>query len=196
MTSGKNWWVGIADVLLWIAAVSGLVSIGLVIASFGFGISLIMFKTGSMSPAIPAGSLAIEREIQASEIHVGDVMTIDRQNQLPISHRVTSVSPDQGEFRAITMRGDANSIDDPIVYVVDHGRIVLFSAPGLSGVVVWLSHPLVHGVLAIGAAGLVLWAFWPRTERRKRKHLAEEGEGASENRGAEATTYDEAMVRQ
>jgi signal peptidase len=140
---------------------------GLVIASFGFGISLIMFQTGSMSPTIPAGSLAVVREIPAREIRVGDVMTIDRDNALPITHRVTSVSPDQGEFRSLTMRGDANTSDDPVAYVVDTGRIAMWSMPGLASVVVWFSNPLVLGSLSISMALLVTWAFWPRARDRK-----------------------------
>ena len=50
-----------------------------------------MFKTGSMSPTITAGSVALVREIPASEINVGDVVTVDREDALPVTHRVTSI---------------------------------------------------------------------------------------------------------
>ena len=163
---------GVSDVFLWIAAVGGVVSISIVVVSVVFGISLIMFKTGSMSPTIPAGSLAILRKIPASEIRVGDIITLDRANELPITHRVTSVMPQEGEFRAVTMRGDANLSDDASAYVVDRGRIVMLSIPGLSSVVVWFSNPLVLGGLSVGAALLVTWGFWPKVLKRRRKHLA------------------------
>ena len=44
--------------LLNLAAVGGVVCIAAVIAAFAFNITLIMFKTGSMSPTITAGSLS------------------------------------------------------------------------------------------------------------------------------------------
>jgi signal peptidase len=179
MTSGTTWWKKFADVLLWVAAVGGLFSIGLVVVSLGFGISLIMFKTGSMSPTIPAGSLAVVKEIPASDIRVGDVMTLDRENQLPISHRVTSVSGDGDTFRSLTMRGDANNTDDPVVYVVDKGRIVLWSMPGLASVVVWFSNPIVLGALTLAMAFLVTWAFWPRTRKPDRTHPSERAQSAA-----------------
>ena len=117
----------IADVLLWIAAVAGVVCIALVILAFTANISLIMFRTGSMSPTIPAGSVAVVQQIPASAIEVGDVVTVDREDELPVTHRVTSVvaGASEGE-RVITMRGDANSSDDQYPYVVTSVRIMLF----------------------------------------------------------------------
>src|SRR3954454_7756091 len=81
----------IGDVLLWIAAVAGVICIVLVILAFTANITLIMFRTGSMTPAIPAGSVAVVQRIPASEIEVGDVVTVDRDGQLPVTHRVRSV---------------------------------------------------------------------------------------------------------
>ncbi|WP_440312066.1 signal peptidase I [Leucobacter chromiireducens] len=154
----------IGNVLLNIAAVGGIVCIVLVALSGFFGISIIMFKTGSMSPSIPAGSLAIVRQIPADAIHVGDVVTVDRAGMLPVTHRVTSVSG-EGPSRTITMRGDANDVDDPSPYDVTQVRVVMGAVPGLARVVVWFSHPAVLGALTIAAATLVTWAFWPRAPR-------------------------------
>jgi len=122
-----------------------------------------MFKTGSMSPTIPAGSLAVVKEVPAAEVAVGDIVTVDRSPALPITHRVTSVSP-AGEATALTLRGDANQADDPAPYVVTTVRTVLFSVPHLAQLVIALSHPVVLGSITLGAAGLVTWAFWPRAE--------------------------------
>src|SRR5580692_2688514 len=81
----------LGDVMLWVASIAGAICIIVVILAFGFHISLIMFKTGSMSPTIPTGSLAVVHQIPASDIHVGDVVTVDRPGLLPVTHRVTSV---------------------------------------------------------------------------------------------------------
>ena len=161
------------NALLNIAAVGGLLCIVLVVLSGVFGISLIMFKTGSMSPGIPAGSLAVVREIPASAVRVGDVVTVDRAGMLPVTHRVTSVAG-SGETRTITMRGDANDSEDPSPYEVAEVRRVLVSVPGLAHAVVWFSNPTVLGGLTLGAAALVTWAFWPKAPRSRR--AVEEGE--------------------
>lgn len=151
------------ETLLTVAALGGAVCIVLVILAFAGGFSLIMFKTGSMSPTIPAGSVALVREIPASEVRVGDVLTVDRPEALPVTHRVTGVEPGfHPEERVITMRGDANEAEDPAPYSIDRGRVVLGSVPHLAHVIVWFGSPWVLGAIALGAAALVTWAFWPR----------------------------------
>ena len=152
----------IGDAVLTLAAAGGVVCIALVLAASVFHITLIMFKTGSMSPTIPAGSLALVREIPAAEARVGDVLTISRPGDLPITHRVTSVAPLAGGLTSITMKGDANDFADPAPYSVSSARIVLYSIPGLATAVIAVSHPVVLASITLGAAVLVGWAFWPR----------------------------------
>lgn len=153
----------LGDLLLWIAAVAGVVCIVLVVLAYTAGITLIMFKTGSMSPTIPAGSVAVVQRIPASEIEIGDIVTVDRPGALPITHRVTSVSDGQTSAeRVITMKGDANAVEDPEPYAITSGRIVLFSVPGIATVIVGMGNPFVLGGITIAAAVLVVWAFWPR----------------------------------
>ncbi len=159
------------DVLLWIASVAGALCIAVVLAATVFHVTLIMFKTGSMEPTIPTGSLAVVHRIPASEIRVGDIVTVDRAGELPVTHRVTSIS-DAGagspEVRSITLRGDANPTEDAAPYLVEDVRVVWAWLPGWAQVVVWFSNPLVLGLLTVGATGLVTWAFWPREERSSR----------------------------
>lgn len=152
------------NAMLTVAATGGLVCIVLVPLAFVFHISLIMFKTGSMSPTIPAGSLAIVREIPAAQIHVGDVVTVDRPPGPPVTHRVVSISPAGSGLRTLTLRGDANPANDPQPYVVKKVRIVLYSVPKLAYAVRTAANPLVLGGVTVGAAALVTWAFWPRRD--------------------------------
>jgi len=153
----------LSEILLWIAAVAGLVCIVLVILAFTAHITLIMFRTGSMAPTIPTGSVAIVQQIPASQVHVGDVVTVDRPDELPVTHRVRAVAEGSapGE-RLLTLRGDANAQDDVKPYPVSSVRIVRFSIPGLAPVIVAFGNPFVLGGITIGVAGLVIWAFWPR----------------------------------
>lgn len=156
----------LANWLLTALAIGGVVCITLVGLAFFFNVTLMMFKTGSMSPTIPAGSVALVREIPASEIQVGDVVTVARQDNLPVTHRVTSITAGPAsDERIITMHGDANAVDDPAPYTVSTVRIVMGSVPGLATVIVWFSNPLVLGAISIAVAALVTWAFWPREPR-------------------------------
>jgi len=167
----------VGSTLLNIAALGGLVCIVLVILALVFHITLIMFKTGSMTPTIPAGSIAFVQQIPASEIRIGDIVTVDRPGELPVTHRVTSVTG-EGDTRTITMKGDANTVEDPRPYTVSDVRRVLFAAPGLANVVVWFSNPLVLGIITVLASLLVTWAFWPRDERDERAARAAKVGGA------------------
>lgn len=160
----------IADALLWIAAVGGAICIVLVVLALTVQITLIMFRTGSMSPTIPAGSVAVVQRVPAADIAIGDVVTVDRVDELPITHRVTSVEPGAtADERIITMRGDANAEDDPFPYAVTSVRIVLFSIPGIATLIVGMGNPYVLGGLTVAATTLVVWAFWPRAERAERQ---------------------------
>ncbi|WP_344819789.1 S26 family signal peptidase [Microbacterium soli] len=151
--------------LLTLAAAGGVLCIILTVLAFTGGFSLIMFKTGSMSPAIPAGSVALVQRIPASEISIGDVVTVDRDGQLPITHRVIRIAPGPTNVeRSITMQGDANASEDPDPYVISEGRVVRGSVPRLAPMIVWLGSPWALGGLTIAAALVVTWAFWPRTD--------------------------------
>lgn len=155
---------------LTVLALGGVACIVLTVLAFAGGFSLIMFKTGSMSPTIPAGSVALVKKVAAEEIAVGDILTVDRVDALPITHRVTSVTPSASDTeRVITMRGDANDADDPLPYTVTEARTVIGSVPHLAHVIVWFGNPWVLGGITLGAAALVTWAFWPRDPNRRRE---------------------------
>lgn len=157
----------IGDVLLWLAAIAGAVCILLVVLALTAQITLIMFRTGSMSPTIPAGSVAVVQRVPASEITVGDVVTVDREGELPVTHRVTSViAGASAQERVITMQGDANTAEDPFPYTVSSVRKVIFAIPGVASIIAGMGNPMVLGVLTVAATSLVVWAFWPREQHR------------------------------
>lgn len=155
----------ITDAILSVLALLGAVCIIAAIAAFACNISLIMFKTGSMSPTIPTGSLAVVKQIPASDIKVGDVTTVSRgEGQLPVTHRVVSVEPAGGDSYTIAMKGDANASPDSQPYVVTDVRKVLWHAPRLAYLVSKASQPRHMVAITIAAALLVTWAFWPRKQ--------------------------------
>ncbi len=152
----------VGSLLLTVLSLLGLGCIVMVILGLTMNMSLIMFSTGSMSPTITAGSVALVREIPATQIEVGDVVTVDRPGRLPITHRVTEILATDGGTVTFTMQGDANADPDVLPYTVDRVRIVLGSVPGIARVVVLFQSPVVLGALTLGATALVTWAFWPR----------------------------------
>jgi signal peptidase I len=162
---GRGWAGRAGNAALTIAAIGGTVCLALVPLAYFFHATLIMFRTGSMGPTIPAGSLALVRQMPASAVHVGDVVTVDRGPAPPVTHRVTSVTPAGGSARSITLRGDANPADDPQPYVVTRVRIVVVSAPGLAYAIRAVSNPIALGGVTVAVSALVTWAFWPADGR-------------------------------
>ncbi|MCK8614996.1 signal peptidase I [Gordonia sp. C13] len=153
-----------------ILAVFGVVCIALTVLAFVGNYTIIMFKTGSMDPTIPQGSIAVVHEIPASEVKVGDIITVDRGVGLkPITHRAIAVERLGGGEVQIEMQGDANPNPDPVPYRVSTVRKVVWHAPGLAKQIVWLSNPYVLGAITLGAALLVLWAFWPKSNTGRRE---------------------------
>lgn len=153
----------VTETLLWLLAGAGLVAILLVIAAYTFNTSVILFRTGSMEPTVPTGSAALVREIPASEVEVGDILTVERPDRLPVTHRVVSVDPGETpQERVITMQGDANDSPDASPYAITEGKVMLGSAPGMASFINQLGNPYVLGGITLAASVLVGWAFWPR----------------------------------
>lgn len=179
---GAGYWIG--ETVLTLLAIFGVVCVAAVSAAFFFDVRIMVFKTGSMSPGIPAGSVALVRMIPAEEAAVGDITTVYRENQLPITHRVISTEPDPANpnGRIIEMQGDANDSPDIAPYKVEEVGKLFWSAPGLGKVVARLSDPRVMLAIALAAGFIVGWAFWPRddntpqrTRRKYKRHIAPEG---------------------
>jgi len=157
----------LVDVVLWTLGGLGLVSLLAAIAAHVWGFSIVLFSTGSMTPTIPAGSAALVRLLPATELRVGDVTTVERKNLLPITHRITSIKGVDGQAgaREITMRGDANDLEDPAPYLITEARLVIASAPGIANLFSGMRNPLLMAGLTLMAGLLVSWAFWPRQTR-------------------------------
>lgn len=151
------------DRLLTLAAVAGAACLLLVALAWAGGITLIMFRTGSMSPTIPTGSLAVVREVPTADLAIGDVVTVDRPGRLPVTHRVVDIEATTPV--TLTLQGDANPAPDAETYQVETVRRVLWSAPELGRIVAKLQHPYALGATAVVVAGCVTWWLWPRARK-------------------------------
>lgn len=158
-------WLG--EILLTLLAIFGVICVAAVIAAWAFGVNIMMFRTGSMAPEIPAGSVALVREIPAVEAEVGDVITVQRPGQLPITHRVIGNEPDPEnppDGRIIEMQGDDNELPDPFPYHVSEVQRLFWSQPEWGHLFARLADPVTLGIVAVLASVIVTWSFWPRGE--------------------------------
>lgn len=137
------------------------------------GATLITFRTGSMSPTMPQGAVAVSMPVTAKEIVAGDVVTVQRPGEaLPVTHRVVEVrSPGEAssagipvDARELVLQGDDNDTPDLRPYVVAEARRVMFAIPGLGSALMLLQSPLGMGTMTVLAGALATWAFWPRRD--------------------------------
>lgn len=171
-------WKTISNILLNIAAVLGAICIVATILALVFGVRLVIFKSGSMDPAIPTGSLAITREVDAATVHPGDVTMVDRGDSLDaITHRVQTTAPSINGTTIITMKGDANSSPDPDPYTVVRVGLVEASWAGMGYIVAAVSNPIVMLTTTFVVAIIVGIAAWPRSDKKKPKPTGGGGGG-------------------
>ena len=119
-------------------------------------------QSGSMAPALPVGSLVIDRPVDPTALHVGDIATYRQHADgvtRYVTHRIVRVTGPASALQ-FTFRGDANSSADP--------RPVPASA--ISGKV-WMHLPYVGGLsdrltrlrwmaLALGVLALAAYSAW------------------------------------
>ncbi len=145
------------------AGVAGLLVVGWLVVAASTGLSVLVFATGSMAPEMPTGTAALVQVVPASEVEVGDVVTVARPDGLPVTHRVVEIAPVAGdpERRSLTLRGDANDTPDSTPYVVAEVKRVIASQPGLGHVLERLRTPPAMLGLTVIVAAITGWGFWP-----------------------------------
>ncbi|HWM16438.1 MAG TPA: signal peptidase I [Microbacterium sp.] len=169
------------DGVFGVAALAGVVALVWLGFSLATGATIIVFKTGSMSPQMPVGAAAIAVPVAASELEIGDVVTVQRDDaSLPVTHRVVELRlADRARAREVVLQGDANATPDLFPYVLERAPRVIAWAPGVGTTLEAAKSPPVMSVLTLIAAALCTWAFWPKsdarpeTRRRQSLHRAE-----------------------
>lgn len=138
-----------------IAAIFGALCITGLVAGMFFGVTTLVFRSGSMAPAIQTGALALAQEVPAADIRVGDIVSAVNAHGTRITHRVVAIESRGGGTYAMTMRGDANTVADPSDYLVSRADRILWHVDGLGYVAQWVQKP---GVMFVGGilAGALL----------------------------------------
>ncbi|QYM76314.1 signal peptidase I [Leucobacter luti] len=152
LTRGWRIYRGVRNTLLTIGSVIGTV----VLLAFGAAILTntqpTVVLSGSMEPGMPVGSIVLGQLRDHGELRVGDAVTVARPDDKGlITHRVVDIAEGQrAGTSALTLRGDANKVDDPYPYTVTEARVIVGTIP-LAG----------YAALAMqGPAGIATLAFF------------------------------------
>lgn len=149
------------EVALTVGAIAGVLCVFTAIVSASLGLSPLIFRSDSMSPAIDVGDVAISRSVPATDVAPGDVVSVTRPDGTRITHRVVSIDSRVGNSTTMTLRGDANSVEDSDPYVVSTVNKVLFHIPNLGYVLSSFANPFAWAVATLFTLGLLCLAFRP-----------------------------------
>ena len=151
------------ETTLWVGAGLGLLSLVAGVAVMFFGFTFLIFRSGSMGPGIPTGSLALARTTPAAELESGDVVSVLASNGARITHRLVSATV-RGDEASLILQGDANGTPDAEIYQVTEAERSIVSVPYAGYVVTVLLSPA--GLVAAGCLSgmLFLLGFGPRQE--------------------------------
>ncbi|EME16687.1 signal peptidase I [Rhodococcus triatomae] len=154
------------EIALNVGAVAGLICVLAAAASFLFGIKPLVFRSGSMSPDIPTGALALSKATPAADLAVGDVVSVENEQGTRITHRIQEIVTADDTGAVLILKGDANKDADISPYTVTEADRVFFSVPGLGYAVSWLSSPTAIFLGGAFVGGLMVLAFGPASKRR------------------------------
>ena len=153
----------IREALLTLGAVLGALCLLLGLLAVTFGVHLLVFQSGSMSPTIHTGDLALSRTVSAAELRPDDVVSVIDAGGDRVTHRVVDVVR-QGDLRQLTLKGDANESIDQETYTVAEAQRVVFVLPKAGYVVSWTTSPL--GLVLLGGYGAFLLSVFLRGRGR------------------------------
>lgn len=147
----------VAMAALWTLAAIG-VACGVVWALTSIGlIKPLVVISGSMEPGIMTGDLIIDTRVPASELVVGDVISLPSElTEDLVTHRIAAIEPAVDGGYTITMKGDNNEYTDALDYAVS-GEVwqPSLQLPGWGTVLVRLTTPAVAVPLMVGLLGLL-----------------------------------------
>jgi signal peptidase I len=121
--------------------------------------------TGSMTPAIPAGSLVVGTPAEAQDLRVGQVIIFrppspfGEPGMLPVVHRIHDLAKSDGVVQVHT-KGDANELPDP--WTLDADRTTIFqvraAVPGAGRAVELAGRSSGQVALALPVLLVATWA--------------------------------------
>jgi len=163
--------------LLLFAALLGPVTL-FVLLPTGLGLQRYVMTGDSMAGSIDRGSVAFERVVPVSDVHVGDVVTYKRTDadgrHMMVTHRVVAI-----RTGGIVTRGDAEPAADPWVLRSESSTVsrVVFTVPWIGWAYLLLANP--WGWVVTVASAVLLLAL-TRLHRRRRGPTLRESDPATD----------------
>ncbi|WP_082575305.1 MULTISPECIES: signal peptidase I [unclassified Nocardioides] len=151
------------QVALTVGAIVGTLCIVAALAAVVLDVRPLVFRSGSMSPTIGTGALAIAQRVDASSLEVGQVVSVPTQSGERVTHRIQAVEHQDGSA-VLQLKGDANETPDATPYVVTHADRVVFSLPWLGYAVGWAAGP--PGLFLLGLYAAFLLSVIVRSDQR------------------------------
>ncbi|TWG97265.1 signal peptidase [Nocardioides sp. J9] len=135
------------EAVLWAGGALGALCLASFLAGWLFSITPLVFVTGSMSPTYDAGALGIAREVPATELAAGDVVSVVNADGQRVTHRVVSAT-EEGNAVALTLQGDTNNVPDAETYHVTSADRLVLGVPYAGRVLAAATTPI--GLLMMG----------------------------------------------
>ena len=129
-----------------------------------FGITPLVFTSGSMAPEISTGDLALARSVPASDLRRGDVVSVAGESGVRVTHRIVTVER-SGDRTVLTLKGDSNASPDTDTYAVTAADRVFASVPKAGYVVSAIASPTGVFVGGLLVAAALFAAFGPGSGR-------------------------------
>ena len=157
----------VGNVVLWFVAALGVLSV-LIWGATALGwIKPLVVISGSMEPEIMTGDLIFDRALPSADARVGDVASIPSAvTGKIVTHRIIGIEQAADGAWQVTLKGDANKVQDPEPYIV--GDTILrpvLQIPGGGYAIVTLTKPSVAVPLLItllALLGLTMYDPGPR----------------------------------
>ena len=140
-----------------------------------FGIKTLVVVSGSMSPALPVGSLVYAVPASQEDIKIGDPISfVMDENGTVATHRVVAID-DKGRF---TVKGDANDNNDPVPVLYENViGVVRYSLPYVGFILSFVLTAKGRIAVFTGCAALVLLIFiFSETPEEKERKAAKKAE--------------------
>ena len=163
-TRRGRWSRRVRETLLTVGAVLGVLCLGWAIAMSVFGITPLVFSSGSMAPEIATGDLAFARSVPAADLRRDDVVSIASTSGVRVTHRIVAVER-AGDRTVLTLKGDANASPDARTYPVTEADRVFAHLPKGGYVVSAIASPTGIFVGGLLVAVALFVAFGPGSGR-------------------------------
>ena len=156
----KRIWDVITTVLVGIVVLLAILLVGARV----IGLQVFTVLSGSMEPTYHTGSLIYVKEVDTSDLEMGEVITFMLNEDTVATHRIVEVVPDETDSSVIRFRtkGDANNAEDgSLVHYKNVIGTPIFTIPYLGYVANYIqSTPGMYVAIAAGAI-LLLLVFLP-----------------------------------